>query len=71
MNTKPLTKNVTFIEALAIVVGMIIGSGIFLKPGIVLNHAGTPWMSILALWDWRNHYAGFGAERGGNRSRHS
>jgi APA family basic amino acid/polyamine antiporter len=48
MNTKPLTKTVTFIEALAIVVGMIIGSGIFLKPGIVLNHAGTPWMSILA-----------------------
>lgn len=27
---------------------MIIGSGIFLKPGIVLNNAGSPWMSILA-----------------------
>ena len=31
-----LKKSVTFLEALAIVVGMIIGSGIFLKPGVVL-----------------------------------
>ncbi|KWX78164.1 amino acid permease [Paenibacillus riograndensis] len=46
--TNSLKKSVTFFEALAIVVGMIIGSGIFLKPGIVLNNAGTPWMSILA-----------------------
>ena len=30
------------------VVGMIIGSGIFLKPGIVLNNAGSPLMSIAA-----------------------
>lgn len=48
MNSKPLTKSITFMQALALVVGMIIGSGIFLKPGIVLNNAGTPWMSILA-----------------------
>lgn len=48
METTALKKSVTFIEAMAIVVGMIIGSGIFLKPSIVLNHAGTPWMSILA-----------------------
>lgn len=41
-------KAITFIPALAIVVGMIIGSGIFLKPGIVLSHAGSPAMSILA-----------------------
>lgn len=46
--TKSLGKTVTSFEALAIVVGMIIGSGIFLKPGIVLSNAGTPWMSILA-----------------------
>ena len=43
-----LKKSVTFLEAMAIVVGMIIGSGIFLKPGIVLASAGSPWMSILA-----------------------
>ncbi|MNB82937.1 Serine/threonine exchanger SteT [compost metagenome] len=46
--TKSLGNTVTSIQALAIVVGMIIGSGIFLKPGIVLSNAGTPWMSILA-----------------------
>ncbi len=43
-----MKKSVTFIEAMAIVVGMIIGSGIFLKPGIVLNNAGSPTLSILA-----------------------
>jgi len=33
---------------MAIVVGMIIGSGVFLKPGIVLQSAGSPFMAILA-----------------------
>ena len=47
-NNNALKKSITFIEAMAIVVGMIIGSGIFLKPGIVLSNAGTPTMSILA-----------------------
>lgn len=46
--TKTMETTVTSTQALAIVVGMIIGSGIFLKPGIVLSNAGTPWMSILA-----------------------
>jgi len=41
-------KTLSFIEALAIVVGMIIGSGIFLKPSIVLADAGTPMASLLA-----------------------
>lgn len=40
---------VGFLQGLAIVVGMIIGSGIFLKPSIVLTHAGSP---ILALAAW-------------------
>lgn len=48
MEKSSLKKNVTTIEAMAIVVGMIIGSGIFLKPGIVLSAAGSPTMSILA-----------------------
>lgn len=48
MQNSSLKKSLTFIEALAIVVGMIIGSGIFLKPGIVLKNAGTPFLSILA-----------------------
>lgn len=48
MGDKIMKKTVTFIEAIAIVVGMIIGSGIFLKPGIVFNDAGSPIMGILA-----------------------
>ena len=48
MTNNSLKKNVTFIEAMAIVVGMIIGSGIFLKPGIVLQSAGSPFMAIMA-----------------------
>ncbi|HBN81703.1 MAG TPA: amino acid permease, partial [Ruminococcaceae bacterium] len=48
MQNSSMKKSVTSLEALAIVVGMIIGSGIFLKPGIVLKNAGSPTMSILA-----------------------
>lgn len=48
MINKSLQKTVTFTEALAIVVGMIIGSGIFLKPGIVLQSAGSQLMAIAA-----------------------
>ncbi len=47
MNNK-MQKNVTTLEALAIVVGMIIGSGIFLKPSIVLSSAGSPMMALVA-----------------------
>lgn len=42
-------RSVGFLQGLAIVVGMIIGSGIFLKPSIVLGDAGSP---ILALIAW-------------------
>lgn len=42
-------QSVGFLQGLAIVVGMIIGSGIFLKPSIVLNDAGSPIMA-LAAW---------------------
>ncbi len=48
MKENSMKKSVTYIEAMAIVVGMIIGSGIFLKPGIVLNNSGSQLMSILA-----------------------
>ena len=48
MEKSTLKKSVTVVEAMAIVVGMIIGSGIFLKPGIVLGNAGSPAMSIAA-----------------------
>ncbi|HIT90182.1 MAG TPA: amino acid permease [Candidatus Merdenecus merdavium] len=48
MKSTSLKKSVSNIEAMAIVVGMIIGSGIFLKPGIVLGDAKNPYMALLA-----------------------
>lgn len=48
MSQGTLKKSVTFVEAIAIVIGSIIGSGIFLKPSIVFGNAGSPVMGILA-----------------------
>ena len=48
MSLKQLKRSVSFIEAIAIVVGGIIGSGIFLKPGIVFSNAGSPYLGLLA-----------------------
>ncbi|GAA0182726.1 amino acid permease [Clostridium sediminicola] len=48
MTKKNLKKTVTFIEAISLVIGMIIGSGIFLKIGIVLQNAGSSGMALLA-----------------------
>lgn len=48
MTGEKLKKSITFVEAVAIVIGMIIGSGIFLKPGTVFNNAGSPILGILA-----------------------
>ena len=43
-----IKKSVGFLQGLAIVVGMIIGSGIFLKPSVVLSAAGSPVMALVA-----------------------
>ncbi|EYE89458.1 amino acid permease [Fervidicella metallireducens AeB] len=43
-----LSKSVGLFEAMAIVIGMVIGSGIFVKPAIVFKNAGAPGMGILA-----------------------
>ena len=43
-----MKKSVGFLQGLAIVVGMIIGSGIFLKPSVVLNDAGSPVVALIA-----------------------
>ena len=48
MQNATMKKSVTALETTAIVVGMIIGSGIFLKPGIVLKNAGSETMSLVA-----------------------
>jgi len=44
-----MKKSLGMLQGLALVVGMIIGSGIFLKPGVVLMNAGSP---VLALVAW-------------------
>lgn len=43
-----LKKSVALLQGLALVVGMIIGSGIFLKPGVVLRDAGSSAMALVA-----------------------
>lgn len=48
MAEKKLKKSLSFIDGIAIVVGAIIGSGIFLKPGIVLGNAGSPFLGLMA-----------------------
>lgn len=47
-NNMEAKKSVGFLQGLAIVIGMIIGSGIFLKPSIVLLEAGSPVMALVA-----------------------
>ncbi|MEI6079421.1 MAG: amino acid permease [bacterium] len=48
MAEKQLKRSLSFAGAIAIVIGGVIGSGIFLKPGIVFNHAASPYMGLLA-----------------------
>ncbi|MFT5873653.1 MAG: APA family basic amino acid/polyamine antiporter [Clostridium sp.] len=45
---KVLKKEIGLPEAITIVVGMVIGSGIFFKPSIVFRNAGSPLLGILA-----------------------
>ena len=48
MFQRSLKKSITFWEAISIVVGIIIGSGIFLKTGVVFQNAGSPYMGVIA-----------------------
>ncbi|KEJ00757.1 amino acid permease [Clostridium botulinum A2B7 92] len=43
-----LQKNLGLFDAIAIVIGMVIGSGIFFKPAIVFKNAGSPILGIVA-----------------------
>lgn len=47
-NVKSLKKEINLLEAIAMVVGVVIGSGIFFKASSVFNNAGTPILGILA-----------------------
>lgn len=46
--TAALKKSIGLLEAIMLVVGMVIGSGIFFKPSIVFKNAGSPMLGILA-----------------------
>ncbi|WML44231.1 amino acid permease [Neobacillus sp. PS3-40] len=48
-NNAHLKKNIGFSVATSLVVGTVIGSGIFMKPGIVIAATGN---STIALWAW-------------------
>nr|WP_304519346.1 amino acid permease [Clostridium estertheticum] len=43
-----LKRQIGSLEAITIVIGMVIGSGIFFKPSIVFKNAGSPLIGILA-----------------------
>ncbi|MBU3090901.1 amino acid permease [Clostridium sp. CF011] len=45
---KTLKKEIGLLESITLVIGMVIGSGIFFKPSIVFKNAGSPTMGILA-----------------------
>jgi len=45
---KSLKREIGFLEAITVVIGMVIGSGIFFKPSIVFKNAGSPTIGILA-----------------------
>lgn len=47
-NTSQLKKSIGFWTAISIVVGIVIGSGVFVKPGLVLKQAGSPTHALLA-----------------------
>ncbi len=46
--TKGLKKEIGLIEAITIVIGVVIGSGIFFKASSVFKNAGTPMLGIIA-----------------------
>lgn len=45
---KDPSRKLTFVDGIAIVVGIIIGSGIFSSPGLALERAGSPGADLLA-----------------------
>src|SRR4051812_21911028 len=44
-----LPRRVGFWGAIAVMVGVVIGSGIFATPTVIARNMGSPWL-ILALW---------------------
>lgn len=48
INSKGLKKEIGLFEAITIVIGVVIGSGIFFKASSVFKNAGTPMLGIMA-----------------------
>ena len=44
-----LRRRITLLNAVCVIVGSIIGSGVFVSPGGVLAHAGSPG-AALVIW---------------------
>ena len=47
-NSPGLKKEINLLEATLLVVGVVIGSGVFFKPSSVFKNAGAPGLGILA-----------------------
>jgi amino acid permease len=47
-NTHVLHRSLSFFDGLGIIVGIIIGSGIFSSPGLALERSGSPGACLLA-----------------------
>ncbi|WP_376774531.1 hypothetical protein [Clostridium thailandense] len=48
MSKNELKKEIGLIPALAIVIGMVIGSGVFFKPKAVFSATGAPGLGMMA-----------------------
>jgi amino acid transporter len=53
-------KTLTYLNGLSLIVGLIIGSGIFSSPGLVSSHAGSPGASLI-VWSLAGVLAWTGA----------
>lgn len=48
ISTVQIKKSLGLFETISVVIGVVIGSGIFFKPSVVFKNAGTPGLGILA-----------------------
>ena len=58
--TNKLKRELGLVDAVSIIVGIIVGSGIFVSPKGVLLHAGSPGMSLL-VWTFSGILSMIGA----------
>ncbi|MBU3175981.1 hypothetical protein KPL47_06330 [Clostridium estertheticum] len=49
-----MKKDINLVEAILLVVGVVIGSGVFFKPTAVFKATGAPGLGMLALLQLQN-----------------